>query len=95
MRDAYYECARYACDDSSSIPFWLVFILLILLVILLVSWLAPPKDEPKPLKKAVDDVLKGYEDQAQTWGDSEAKTAFAQARGKVADVIEKYKSKPI
>lgn len=95
LRESDFGCGRYVCDDPSSIPMWLVLLLVILLALLIVSVLQPKAKEPPPLKKAVDDVLKGYQEQAETWGDSEAKTAFGQAREKVAGVIDRYESRPI
>ena len=86
-----FGCGPYLCDDPSSVPFWAVIILLILLVLLIVSFVQTKKDPPT-LEKAVDDVLKGFEDQAQTWGNIEAKDAFSQARTKVRNEIVKYKS---
>jgi hypothetical protein len=95
LREPDYGCGRYVCDDPSAIPMWLVVILLIVLVLLLVSIVQPAKKEPPPLKKAVDDVLEGFQKQARVWDDKKAETAFDEARKKVSDVIDKYKSKPI
>lgn len=81
------------CDEPSSFPFWIAFLLGILLLVLVVSAIQPKKaDPPPPLRKAVDDVLAGYEKQAQVWGDSEAVTAFKNARMDVQTAIAKYKN---
>jgi hypothetical protein len=80
------------CDEPSSIPFWFTAILVALLIGLVISAIpAAKKPDPTPLKKAVDDVLAGYEKQAQVWGDTEAVTAFRHARTDVGNVLDKYK----
>jgi hypothetical protein len=87
-----FECITHQiCDDPSSVPFWLAVILGILFLLLVVSLLQPKKDPPPPLSKAVDDVLAGYEKQAQVWGDREAVVAFGNARREVAAAVAKYK----
>jgi hypothetical protein len=92
VRGEDFECVtQQVCDDPSSIPFWLAVILGILLLVLLVSLVQPKKDPTPPLKKAVDDVLAGYEKQAQVWGDREAVVAFGNARRDVAAAVDKYK----
>lgn len=100
MREPIFDCAHRFCEDAApaaggEVPMWAVLALLVLLSLLVVSFLPQPKkDPPPPLEKAVDDVLKGFEDQALTWGDPEARTAFIQAREKVKGVIAKYDSTP-
>jgi hypothetical protein len=88
-----FGCPPHLCSGSGGdmdIPFWLILGLVILLALVLVQLLPPAKDPPPPLKKAVDDVLAGYEKQAVVWDDKKAEAAFREARGKVADVIAKY-----
>lgn len=81
------------CGDAAAadwgIPFWAILLLIILFALLLAAFVTPKKP-PAPLKKAVDDVLAGFQTQAQTWGDREAESAFASARAKVAAEIDKY-----
>jgi hypothetical protein len=87
-------CDPYCGDATAAagwgVPFWAILLLIILLALLLATF-ATPKKDPPTLKKAVDDVLAGFQTQAQTWGDREAESAFASARAKVAAEIEKYR----
>ena len=92
MRGHNLLCDSYVCNDvAGGVPFWAVLLLVILLALLLAAFVAPRK-EPATLKKAVDEVLEGFQTQAQTWGDKEAETAFANARNKVAAVVDKYQT---
>lgn len=84
---------QQACDDRWSTPEWIAIILIVALILLVLSAIPVKKpDPPPPLKKAVDDVLAGYEKQAQVWGDAEAVTAFKNARMDVQNVVAKYKN---
>jgi hypothetical protein len=78
------------CNDAWGMPFWAILLVIVLFALLVAALLPAPK-EPPPLKKAVDDVLAGYQKQAQVWGDREAETAFINAREDVGKAIDKYK----
>lgn len=100
MRDPIFDCAPHLCESASTgasgdwgFPFWVAVLLIILVSLLIVSFVQPKKDPPT-LKKAVDDVLEGYEKQARVWGDNEAETAFRNARTDVGKVVDKYRSPP-
>ena len=94
MREPDFGCGRYLCDDPSSLPMWVVILLLIILALVVASFVGSKRVD-KTLKEAVDDVLRRYEEQAQTWGDDEAGTAFSQARRSVAEVIDRYEDRPL
>jgi hypothetical protein len=85
-------CDPYLCNDvAGGVPFWAILLLIILVALLIATFVGPRRDPPT-LEKAVDDVLDRYQQQAVTWGDDEAATAFGNARADVRRVVRNYRS---